>query len=279
MRLFVAAAATAVVLTGCTGPDQEDNPSPSSSPTSSTSSPSSADAAPGPPPDRGCYRLTLAQALQPTSAAAPVRCRQRHTARTFFVGRLDTVVDGHSLGIDSQHATNQVSRGCLRRFDGFVGGTEESRRLSRFQAVWFGPTLEEFDAGADWFRCDLVAVAEGQRLLPLPTGGDLRGVLDRPAALETYGLCGTARPGAAGFRRVACALPHSWVAISTIPIEGRRYPGAGAAREVGDDACADQVRGRNDLLLEFSYGWEWPTREQWAAGQRFGYCWAPADLA
>ena len=28
--------------------------------------------------------------------------------------------------------------------------------------------------------------------------------------------------------------------------------------------------------LEFSYGWEWPTRRQWAAGQRYGYCWAPA---
>jgi hypothetical protein len=27
--------------------------------------------------------------------------------------------------------------------------------------------------------------------------------------------------------------------------------------------------------LQFEFGWEWPTREQWANGQRYGYCWVP----
>jgi hypothetical protein len=280
MRLAVAAVAAAVALAGCTESDPQGSASPSASPTPSAASPDTARTPPEPPPDRGCYRLTLAQALRPTNSSEPVRCGRSHTARTILVGRLDTVVEGHSLGIDSAHANRQVSRSCLRRFDGYVGGSEQERRLSRFQVVWFGPTLEQFDAGADWFRCDLVAVAEGHELLPLPRNDDLRGVLDRPAALDTYGLCGTARPGSQGFRRVACRLPHTWVALSTIPIEGgRRYPGAAAVRRAGDDACADQVRERNDLLLEFSYGWEWPTRDQWEAGQRFGYCWAPSDLA
>ena len=30
-----------------------------------------------------------------------------------------------------------------------------------------------------------------------------------------------------------------------------------------------------DDPLSFRFGWEWPTREQWRAGQRHGYCWAP----
>ena len=80
--------------------------------------------------------------------------------------------------------------------------------------------------------------------------------------------------------RVACALPHSWVAVSTITIEGdERYPGVAAVREAGDDTCADRVRSANDFLLEYRYGWEWPTREQWRSGQRYGICWAPQDLA
>jgi hypothetical protein len=280
MRLLLAALAGALLLTGCTGPDDDAGPSPSASATPPATSAPARPAVEPPPREGACYRMTLPQALEPTSDAEPVRCRRRHTARTIFVGRLDTVVEGHSLGIDSEHAIAQVSQGCLRRFDRFVGGTLEQRRLSRLQVVWFGPTLEQFDAGADWFRCDLVAVAGRGRLLPLPPGRDLRGVLDRPGALDTYGLCGTARPGARSFRRVACRLPHSWVAVSTITIDGgRRYPGPRAVREAGDAACADEVRERNELLLEFSYGWEWPTREQWAAGQRFGYCWAPVDLA
>jgi hypothetical protein len=122
-----------------------------------------------------------------------------------------------------------------------------------------------------------VAVADDGRLLRLPPRQQLRGVLDRPGALAAYGLCGTDRPGTRGFRRVACALPHTWEAISTIGLPGgRRYPGTPRVRAAGDETCADQVRERSGLVLEFSYGWEWPTREQWAAGQRYGYCWAPS---
>jgi hypothetical protein len=105
-------------------------------------------------------------------------------------------------------------------------------------------------------------------------------VLNRPDALATYGLCGTAQPGAPRFQRVACALPHAWVAVSTLAIPGgERYPGPAAVRAAGEEPCAERVRGANDFPLEFSYGWEWPTAAQWATGQRYGYCWAPNDLA
>jgi hypothetical protein len=131
-----------------------------------------------------------------------------------------------------------------------------------------------------WFRCDVVAVGRADTLLRLPSDERLQGILDRPGSLETYGLCGTAEPGAEGFERVACALPHSWVAISTIPIEGGdAYPGVDEVREAGDETCSDEVSERNGLVLEYRYGWEWPTADQWDAGQRYGFCWAPDDLA
>ena len=76
---------------------------------------------------------------------------------------------------------------------------------------------------------------------------------------------------------MACALDHSWRAISTIPLAGgRTYPGAARVRRAGDSTCADQVRADAGLVLEFRYGWEWPTRAQWNAGQHYGYCWSPA---
>jgi hypothetical protein len=205
-----------------------------------------------------------------------VRCNERHTAQTFFVGRLDTVVDGHLLAVDSRKAQRQLERTCPRKLDEYVGGTAQARALSRLQAVWFSPTLAESDKGASWFRCDVVALARPSTLAPLPPPRRLRGILDRPEALDEVGLCGTAAPGARGFERVICSRRHSWRTISTIDISADAdYPGVAAVRETGESTCRDQVQAASGSPEKFTYGWEWPTREQWRRGQRFGYCWAP----
>jgi hypothetical protein len=284
VRSTVAAVAL-LALAGCSSsesPESSEATPPASTSPSTSSSPDTSPTAEAPeaPSEGSCYRLTLEEAARPTNDREPVPCTARHTARTFYVGALDTVVDGHSLGVDSDRVEQQLAETCPARLAEFLGGTAGSRALSRFQAIWFSPTIEEYDAGADWFRCDVVAVGRPDELLALPSDERLQGILDRPDALTTYGLCGTAQPGAEGFERVACALPHSWVAVATIPLEGEdRYPGEAAVREAGDQTCSDLVRERNDLVLEYTYGWEWPTQEQWAAGQRYGFCWAPNDLA
>lgn len=278
-------AAAAVVLTGCTTSDEPRAASPPSTTPSASATAThevAVDSPPVPPAPRAgaCYRLGLRQAARPTNEEAPVGCGTKHTARTIHVGKLDLVVDGHSFAVDSARAQQQLRQTCPARLAEFLGGDAERRALSRFEVVWFSPTIEQSDLGADWFRCDVIALGKGSRLLPLPRQGRLRGVLERPEALATYGLCGTAQPGADDFERVACALPHSWVAVSTITIDGgERYPGVAAVREAGDETCADRVRAANDFVLEYSYGWEWPTREQWQAGRRYGICWAPRELA
>ena len=282
-RVLVATLAT--LLVGCTpaAEDRADDPAAgeetSMAPTATTAAP--VEATPPPPAPRAgsCYRLTLRQAARPTNDNPAIPCGRKHTARTIHVGSLDLVVDGHSLAVDSARAQRQLRETCPGELDRFLGGDPERRALSRFQVVWFSPSLEESDLGSDWFRCDVIALGRGSRLLPLPPDGRLRGVLDSPAALSTFGLCGTAQPGADDFERVACALPHSWVAVSTIAIGGDRYPGVTAVREAGEETCADRVRAANEFVLEYRYGWEWPTAEQWRAGQRYGICWAPKELA
>jgi hypothetical protein len=270
----------AVLLAGCTQ-DDAGSPAPSPSPTAPTATTSAAAGAtpvavPPAPPATACYRLSSAQLTRPTSSARPVPCTRRHTARTIFVGRLDTVVAGHSVAVDSATVQRQLATTCPRKLASYVGGSATDRDLSRLAVVWFSPTLEQSDAGADWFRCDVVAFGTGEGLLPLPTTGGLRGVLSRPGALDTYGLCGTAAPGAPGFRRVACARPHTWRAFTTVALPGgTAYPGTAAVRGAGD-ACKARARARAADTLKFRYGWEWPTRDQWGTGQHFGYCWVPA---
>jgi len=230
---------------------------------------------PPPPPGEGCYRLPFSDLAEPTNGREPVGCAARHDAQTFHVGSLDLVVDGHALAVDADRVVDGLDETCDRRLARHLGGTADDRRLTRLQAIWFAPTLEQADRGARWYRCDVVALAGNDRLLRLPRPRELRGILDRPAG-ASYGLCGTTAPGERDFRRVICARPHAWRAVSTIDLpRGRAYPGAGVVRAAGNDRCRDLVRDLVDDPLSFRFGWEWPTREQWGAGQRHGYCWAP----
>jgi hypothetical protein len=283
-RLAVGLVTAALVLTGCTagaGSDEATTAAPSPAESDRTGSPPASGVPAKPAADRprrprvgACYDLDFASATLPTNGDRPVSCAKRHTARTYYVGRLETVVDGHLLAVDSRLAQRQVERACPRRLADHVGGSTETRALSRLQAVWFSPTIEESDEGASWFRCDVVALAAPGRLAPLPPR--LEGILDRPGALDRVGLCANAAPGARGFERVICSRPHAWRAVSTIDIPGGQlYPGVAAVREAGESTCRDRVRSASGSPERFTYGWEWPTEQQWRAGQRFGYCWAP----
>jgi hypothetical protein len=279
-RAIVAAVASVLLVSGCTsGADH-----PAATPAPATSTPAASPAAPSSTPPvqtpatpqaRACYRLRFDELTEPSNASRPVPCSGRHDAQTIHVGRLDTVVAGHAVSVDSDRVLHQLSSECPRRFRAYVGGTRQDRDLSRLAVVWFAPTLAQGDRGADWFRCDVVALAGQDALFPLPPAHRLAKILDGPDG-AAYGLCGTAEPGDADFSRVICARRHSWRAVSTIPLPGSRaYPGQRAVRSSGDETCRDRVRADAADPLKFRYGWEWPTREQWQRGQRFGYCWAP----
>lgn len=275
------ATAVALVAGGCSSGPPEPTPPATPTPTASASPPPAPPRASRPPRPRvgACYPLTDEQALTPTTDLQPVPCRRRHTAMTFHVGSLDTLVDGHLLAVDSRSAQAQVAAACPRRLAGFLGGTEEQRRLSTLRAVWFSPTLEQSDEGQGWFRCDVVAVGSNGALAPLT--GPLRGVLDRPADRERYAVCGTAEPGTPDFRRVLCSQPHTWRAIASYDVtgagpRGQRYPGSDAVRAVAETRCQEAGRSVAADALNYQWGYDWPTRQQWATGLRYGLCWAPA---
>lgn len=236
------------------------------------SPPPTAIAVPG-PQNRACYDLPFADALAPTTDAAPVDCADSHTSITYAVGVLDTVVEGHLLAVDSQQVTGRVAKICPEKFAGFIGGTREQARLSMLRPLWFTPTVEQSDAGAVWFRCDVVAVAGQDALAPLT--GRLADVLAKAEGRDRWGMCGTAAPGTAEFDRVLCSETHSWRAISIVDFKPGDYPGEGRVRERGQAPCEDAGRAVAEDALNFQWGYEWPTMEQWRSGQTYGRCWAP----
>jgi hypothetical protein len=267
----VAALAALLLMTaGCTSEGER----PAATAPSATPPPR---ATPAPmPANRACHQLTYAQALAPTTDAAPVSCRGAHTSQTYAVGRLTTEVDGHLVAVDSRRVQRQVRKTCPAELAPFLGGSTEQMRLSMLRPVWFTPSVEASDAGADWFRCDVIAVSGDRELAPLT--GSLKRALagSGDATPGPWGMCGTAQPGSKGFTRVPCREKHTWRALRTISLDGDTYPGEAAAKAAGQQPCRQAGRGVAKDALDYQWAYEWPTAAQWDAGQTYGICWAPS---
>lgn len=220
-----------------------------------------------------CYPLPFDVAVAPTSDVEAVDCAQPHTSETVAVGTVDPVVDGHLLAIDSEQAQVQVASACPQRLIEYVGGSVRSLRLSMVRPVWFTPTVEDSDAGATWFRCDAVVLAGSERLAE--TTGSLKNALKGGNSPKSLAMCGTAAPDAANFERVPCSAKHSWRAIDIVVFQQDDYPGEKLVRAAGRAQCEDAGAEAADDPLVFKWGYEWPTKEQWDTGQKFGRCWAP----
>ena len=257
-----------VVLAGCSSEDPQAAPEPSPSLSASSAPP------PPPTPKVGeCHALSVVEATDPVDPSPPVPCRRRHTSVTVKVGKLQLVADGHELAVDSRTVRRQIADACPASPGAFVGGDQTTQRLSRFEVVWFSPSLEQADAGANWYRCDVVAVRSEGKLAPLPPR--LKGVLDQKGALDRYGTCGSAAPDAGGFERVVCSDKHAWRAVDVVDLPADTQYLAKDAAARGDSTCEDVAAQRANGSLKYTWSFEWPTRTQWAEGQRYGYCWVP----
>lgn len=269
--MLAATAALAVTLTACTAsPEDDGEQAPSPPPTSEVTETAPPD--PGPTPRVGeCHDLTFRQAVAVIGRTAPVACRRPHTAQTYFVGRLDlTTKGGFTRRSDSEAARRQMRQACTTRLPRHLGQDPRALRLSMAQAVWFAPSPARAEAGADWFRCDVVVVASPRTLQRLPR--DTRGWGEAPA----IAMCATAAPGTSRFRRVTCGSQHAWRAASTVDIPGRRLPAPAAVADLMDPTCRDSAAASADDPLDFTWSQESPSAEQWDAGQRYGICWLPA---
>ena len=224
-RTVALAIGIALALSACTSddePDADDQPSATPTPTAAAPAP------PAPPPKLGaCYRLSYDEALAATNADTPIACAKVHTSQTFAVGQLDLVANGHLLAVDSDRVRDQVAKRCPNKLASYLGATPEQLRLTLLRPVWFTPTLEQSDSGADWYRCDVIAVTGDSRVANLAR--DLAGALEKPGARADFGMCGTDRPGSPAFSHVLCREDHTWRAISVVDLaedgRGRRLPG------------------------------------------------------
>jgi Septum formation len=182
----------------------------------------------------------------------------------------DIAFDGVQIGNDS--VQNYAAAACQKSFAHYIGGDPAAQALSRLTVTYFVPSQADFDRGARWVRCDVIALQTANVLAPLPRA--VHGVLSNPDALTRFGVCSQGEPGSANVHLVMCQQAHAFRAVEALRLgdPNARYPAESVVRSGGEQRCKaylDQLLGPHG----YTYAWTYPSPRDWRAGQRFGYCW------
>jgi hypothetical protein len=264
----VLAVALVLLVTGCTGSGPAAGPA-SDGPRTSES-PGTRTATDQAPPDVGECRALAADAVeQPDDDSPSVPCGGRHTAETFAVGEFTGRLA--EAAVDDERLSEQVLDRCERRFRRYVGADASLALRTVLTWAWFRPSPDAWDAGARWYRCDLLA-SDAEGLLELR--GRARDVLlGRPA--DRWLLCAVGER-VSDAPRVSCDQPHSWRAVTTVVLGGAdaRWPGVRRAELRTRDFCSDSVGAWLGYPVDYTYGYTWLGPAEWQAGNRRSVCWA-----
>jgi hypothetical protein len=257
VALFVAAAAlvASAVLAGCGSDDAEP--------------------ADEQPPELGaCRMLTPEDVEHPSNTTDPVDCASPHTAETYAVGELPASFDDADYDDGDLGAWAYAT--CSDAFRKFLGADDSLVMRTIVSWAWFRPTEGAWDAGARWYRCDVVGGGEqSKEYVELPTTA--KGLLlGRPQ--DRWLVCADG-PTVAGSVKVPCNEPHQWRAVTTISLgdSDDEYPGDRVVEVKTRDFCSDSVGAWLSYPVDYDFGYTWFHEAEWDAGNRRSVCWAKTD--
>ncbi|MGA9346895.1 MAG: septum formation family protein [Nocardioidaceae bacterium] len=272
------AAGLLIVLTGCGLSSSSGGSDPTTDPTTGTTKEratgSAAASAPAPAPRSDtCHELTFGQIGRYANSSAPVPCAKPHTSYTFAVQQLPSDVAFKGVDIGNDAVQEKASLQCRSAYASYVGGSAAVRSLSRLSVTYFLPSQPDFDKGARWVRCDVIGLQSSRVLADLPL--ELKGFNTRDTALDDYGLCSQGDPGTTGAMLVMCSQDHTFRALSALRLgaDSDAYPGESVAMTDGQKRCDKLVSDTLGVGGGYSYAWTYPSADDWANGQRFGFCW------
>ncbi|WP_395657803.1 septum formation family protein [Nocardioides sp.] len=229
-------------------------------------------------PDLGaCRVLAPADVEKPSNDSAAVDCSDDHTAETYAVGQLPGSFD--DVDYDDEELGAWAYETCSKAFQDFLGADESLVMRTVVSWAWFRPSKEAWDAGARWYRCDVVGGGEqSKEYVDLPTSA--KGLLlGRPT--DDWMVCADG-PTVSGSVKVPCSEPHQWRAVTTISLvslgdKDADYPGDRLVEVTTRDFCSKSVGAWLNYPVDYDYGYTWFHQAEWEAGNRRSVCWARTD--
>lgn len=226
------------------------SPSPSAPTESPTESPTETPTQSSGEPEIGqCYEYDYPATEPETNQEPVVDCGEAHTAYTFHIGELSAP--------DTDTLLAEGIEQCLPEFRETIGTSsplEYGGSLASY--AFYRPTDVDWEAGARWLRCDLIA-STSTELVPLPEEpGDL--VSD-----EEYALC-----LAADGSRVTCEQNHDFTYGGGFKTTGDQLPPQDVLLKRAGARCV-KIAGSENWYAT------WPSAAAWAIGERVLWCWSP----
>lgn len=223
------------------------------------------------PTAKACRVLTPADSDHPSNNSPVVDCSGKHTAETFLIESLPADVAGS--GYDTDEVGAYVYSQCEPAFGKFVGADESLVMRTVLNWSWFLPSQEAWDAGARWFRCDLIGGGpDSQSYESLPeTGKNL--LLGKPD--DRWMVCGRGETVDSSVK-VPCSDKHDWRAVTTIKLgqPGDAYPGDRVTQARTREFCSDSVGAWLEYPVTYDFGYTWFHEAEWKVGNRRSVCWA-----
>lgn len=222
-----------------------------------------------------CRELTPADVARPSDDTDPVPCEEPHTAETYDVGALPAGFEDADW--DDVAVSDWASETCTSGFREFLGADVSMVMRTVLSWVWFRPSEDAWDAGARWYRCDVVGGGEQSKAyVELPTSAE--DLLAGPPQDE-WMVCADGKT-VDGAVKLPCTEPHEWRAVTTISLgePDDAYPGDRRVEQKTQDFCSKSVGAWLNYPVDYDYGYTWFPEAAWEAGNRRSVCWAKTEL-
>lgn len=218
-----------------------------------TSAPSQA-TVPPPPPVGACYSYAWAGYLAEANSSPRVACSSTHTAKTIATGALPA---GTTLDtIHSATVGTKIAQKCVPALKNAVGSGWWKYEQTAFNISVFRPTNAQWNAGARWFRCDVVLPGAG-RLFALPTTNPLVG--SAPLSTRTRACLSS------DLALVSCKEVHAYRAVGTFAVASTTYP-----TETGWRGAA--IRRCPAIVTTSAFAYTHATRVEFGLGDKIVTC-------
>jgi hypothetical protein len=156
-------------------------------------------------PESGvCHKSMLVTAS--LSDYAPLKCEEDHMLETAFVGEFTGEAGKRQTPPPEGVAMRGAYEQCVGKAKEFLG---DDYRTGRVEMRVIKPNVSAWDAGARWFRCDLMEFYDDSRA-GKSRSGSLRGALAKQGALRLGCVTITEKNDEIQpFKPAACDKPHN----------------------------------------------------------------------
>jgi hypothetical protein len=196
--------------------------------------------------------MTPAQSRASVATGVRVDCSRPHTSVVARVGLVRRAVTARTP-LAERRALGQ--RVCVPAYRRLAGGTLADRATSILTWTLFTPSRSQVERGARWVRCDVLA-RSGEELVPLlPTRPLLAEGVPEPLR-----VCQDQ-----GGADISCGRRHAFRVTAVFQAPDSAYPDPDGFTALARDRC-------RELTGEAGGYWQPPSRDGWAAGDRFVRC-------